>query len=274
MSSPMTPTLPGSSSYGLAWKAVTVLSVDGNVANVRDQLSATFWVSRTNLRYKGAPPQVGEQWIVDRSYGNDWTFAMIINTPVPPARPSQIYTVANSAARDAIQLPDDGMVVYRLDRGYHEIYNANSSTWTTLPRVGLIKRWDPTGDVAMLGGTETVDPDTMVTFSADVSRRYKQSFTTRFSQTNAGTLTVSFRYVAGNGPILPTSTQWFSHTVIGNAGNFAGLSAFKVTPAGLSGVYTVGVSFFSGSGAGNSTAYGSGGIGRTLILEDVGVPLQ
>jgi hypothetical protein len=274
MSSPMTPTIPGSSSYGLAWKAVTVLSVDGNLANVRDQLSATFWVSRVNLRYKGSPPEVGEQWIVDRSYGNDWTFAMIINRPIPLTRPSQVYVVANQAARDAIQSPDDGMVVYRIDRSYHEQYSATSSTWTALPRTGLIRRWDPTADLNISGGLETVDPDVSVTFTIDLTRRYKLSYTTRFSQTNAGTMTFSFRYVAGTGPLLSTSTQWFSHTVPGNGANFAGLSAYKVLPPGLSGTYTVGVSLFSGSGAGASTLYGSSGIGRTLILEDVGVSQQ
>ena len=276
MSSPITPVHPGSSSYGLAWKQVVVLSVDGNVAQVRDQLSQTFWMSRNNLRSKSTPPQVGETWIVDRSYLNDWTFALIVNQPVPPARPPQVYVVADVAARNAIQSPDDGMVVYRLDRNYHEQYSAGSNLWTPLPRVGLIRRWDPLTNLTMPGGTETVDPDTVVTHTFDSARRYKVTYTTRFSQTNtSGTMSLNMRYVAGTGPILPTSTQFLNFVAQGNGGNNAALSAAKVLPANLSGTYTVGVSFFAGSGGGNSTVYGgSSGEGRTLIFEDIGVPQQ
>jgi hypothetical protein len=276
MSSPMTPTLPGSSGYGLAWKAVTVLSVDGNLANVRDQLSATFWVSRVNLRYKGSPPQVGEQWIVDRSYGNDWTFAMLINQPIPFARPPLMYVVANGAARDAILNPDNGMIIFRCDWYQHEGYDATSDTWIPLPRVGLIRRWDPLADLSLTGGTETVDPATVTTWNFNLARQYKLSYTTRFSQTNAGgTMGVAFRYVAGNGPLLPTSSRFLTFTVPGNGANNAGLTTFKALPPGLSGTYTVGVSLFSGSGGGNATAYGSAsGEGRTAILEDMGVSQQ
>ena len=276
MSSPITPTLPGSSSYGLAWKQVTVLSVDGNVAQVRDQLSQTFWMDRTNLRAKGDPPQVGETWIVDRSYLNDWTFALIVNKPVPPARPPQVYVVANAVARDAIDHPDDQMVVYRIDRNYHEIYSVSTGTWSPLTRVGLIKRWDPTTNLSLPGASETVDPDTVVTWTLDGARRYKVTYSTRFSQTNAGgTMTISFRYVAGSGPLLPTSTQFMNYTAIANGGNNAALTAVKVLPGNLSGVYTIGVSFFAGSGGGASTVYGgASGEGRTLIFEDVGIPQQ
>jgi hypothetical protein len=274
MSSPIAPISPGTSSYGLAWKQVVVLSVDGNVAQVRDQLSRTFWMSRNNLRSKSAPPQPGETWIVDRSYLNDWTFALIVNQPVPVDRPAPVYAVANATARDAIQSPDDGMVVFRVDRGYHEQYSATSSTWSTLPRTGLIKRWDPLTNLTIPGSTETVDPDTVVTFTLDAARRYELSYLTRFSQTTAGgTMTLSMRYVAGSGPLLPTSTQFLNYVVPANGANNAGLSAIKVLPGNLSGVYTVGVSFFAGSGGGNSTVYGgSSGEGRTLIFKDVGIP--
>jgi hypothetical protein len=276
MSSPITPVTPGTSGYGLAWKQVVVLSVDGNVAQVRDQLSQTFWMSRTNLRAKGTPPQVGESWIVDRSYLNDWTFALIVNQPVPPARPPVVYAVADATARDAIQSPEDGMVVFRIDRAYHEQYSATSNTWFALPRTGLIRRWDPLSNLSMPGGTETVDPDTVVTQTFDAARRYEVSYTTRFSQTNtSGTLSLNMRYVAGTGPVLPTSTQFLNFVVSGNGANNAGLSATKVMPPGLSGVYTVGVSFFAGSGGGNTTVYGgSSGEGRTLIFKDVGIPQQ
>lgn len=277
MSSPITPVLPGSSSYGLAWKQVTVMSVDGNIAKVRDQLSATFDMDRTKLRAKGDPPEVGETWIVDRSYGNEWTFALIIGKPIPTPpipRPPQVYVVADATARDAIQSPDDGMVVYRLDRNYHEQYSATSNVWFALPRPGLIRRLEPTTNLNIPAGAETVDPDTMITFTPSSIRRYKLSYESRFSQTNAGTMTVTFRYVAGNGPILTTSTSFLTYTVPGNGGNFAGFSTFKVLPS-LSGTYTVGVSLFSGSGAGASILYGAAdSSGRSSILEDVNVSAQ
>jgi len=276
MSSPITPVSPGTTSYGLAWKKVAVLSVDGHIAQVRDQLSQTFWMNRTNLRAKSDPPEVGEEWIVDRSLGNDWTFAMVLNKPIPKVRPSTVYTVLSATARNAIDTPDDGMVIFRMDLGYHEVYDADTSTWSALPHVGLIKRWDPTSDLSMSGGTETVDPSTMVTFTLDLTRRYKITYSTRFSQTNAGgTMSVAFRYVAGAGPITTTSTRFLNYVAIGNGANNAGLTTSKVMPAGLSGQYTIGVSFFSGSAGGNATAYGaSNGEGRTLILEDIGVPQQ
>lgn len=270
MSSPITPVSPGTSSYGLAWKQVTILSVDGDIAYVRDQLSQSFWMSRTNLRAKGDAPQVGETWIVDRSYLNDWTFALIVNKPI---RPSQVYVVADSASRDAIVNPDDQMIVYRLDRGYHEIYDVDSETWSATPRTGLIKTLNPTGNLTMASdNTDTVDSGTVMTVSLRPERSYKITYSTRFTQTNAGTMTVSFRYVAGSGPLLVTSAEFLTFTAAGNGSNDAGLSVTKILPSGLSGTYTVGVTLYTESGSGSTTVYGgAAGKGRSVILEDVGV---
>lgn len=274
MSSPISPVNSGTSSYGLAWKSVTVLSVDGNVAIVRDQLSQTFKMDRTNLRAKGDPPEIGETWIVDRSLANDWSFSMIVGKPIPLVRPSPVYAVANSTERDAIVAPFSGMTVFRRDLGYHEYYDLPTTSWLPTPRVGLIRRWDPTGDLTFTT-TEVVDTATMVTWTADPLRRYKLTYTTRFSQSGAGTASFAIRYVAGAGPITTSSTVMLNFTVQGNGANNDGATFVKVAPPGLSGVYTIGVTMNSASGAGSSIAYGgSSGTGRTLIFEDVSLPQQ
>lgn len=271
MSSPITPVAPGTSSYGVAWKSVVIMSVDGNVAIVRDQLSMTFKMDRTNLRAKSNPPEVGEEWMVDRSYGNDWSFAMIMNKPIPLVRPGLVYSVADATERDAIPSPEHNLTVFRRDRAYNEVYDANTSTWFASPRVGLIKRVDPTTDFNFTASPEVVDTAVTVTFTLDSSRRYKLTYSTRFSQTNAGTMAMTFRYAAG-ASLAITSTLLMTYTPRGNGGDNAAMTAVKILPAGLSGQYTVGVTAFAGSGAGASIAYGgSSGTGRAFIVEDVGV---
>lgn len=97
---------------GLSILAVTVLSVDGNTAYVRnDHTGTTFPVARDVLRAHALPPMPGERWIVDRAYGTDWTFAAIIGgDPVNP-----LLTVGNAAERLAIQNPFRNLTVYQLD---------------------------------------------------------------------------------------------------------------------------------------------------------------
>jgi hypothetical protein len=123
----MQPVSAGTTAYGLAWKVVSVMSVDGNVAIVRDQLSQTFKIDRTNLRYKGIPPQVGESWFVDRSLGNDWAFAQLVGTPL---RPGPVYNVLTQADRDSIVRPEVNLTVYRDDTNTVEQWNGTA--WTVL----------------------------------------------------------------------------------------------------------------------------------------------
>jgi hypothetical protein len=106
----------------LAWKSVSVLSVDGKVAIVRDQLSQTFKMDRTMMRAKAQPPMVGENWFVDRSYGNDWTFAMIINADITPLVPA-VIPVADLAGRNAIQNPIAGQMALRMDSNYVDTFD-------------------------------------------------------------------------------------------------------------------------------------------------------
>jgi hypothetical protein len=70
---------PGSSSYGLAWKAVTVISVDPstNTAVVIDQLTKSFTMPLSAWRSKGLPPAQGEIWIVDQLYGK-WRWVCMV----------------------------------------------------------------------------------------------------------------------------------------------------------------------------------------------------
>lgn len=75
---------PGSSSYGLAWKAVQVVSVDisTNTAVVIDQLTKTFTMPLSAWRSKGVPPAPGETWIVDQLYGK-WRWVCLVSGGKP-----------------------------------------------------------------------------------------------------------------------------------------------------------------------------------------------
>lgn len=100
---------------GISYLGVTVLSVQDNVALVRDQMGRQFQVRRDFQRAKGAWPETGEQWIVDKPYGNEWSFAMLITpSQTPVARPA-VMAVADQAARDAILAPASGQMALRLD---------------------------------------------------------------------------------------------------------------------------------------------------------------
>lgn len=70
---------PGATSYGLAWKAVTVMSVDNstNTAIVVDQLTKSFTMPLSSWRSKGLPPAPGEIWIVDQLYGK-WRWVCMV----------------------------------------------------------------------------------------------------------------------------------------------------------------------------------------------------
>lgn len=70
---------PGATSYGLAWKAVTVFSVDisTNTAVVVDQLTKKFTMPLSSWRSKGLPPAPGEIWIVDQLYGK-WRWVCMV----------------------------------------------------------------------------------------------------------------------------------------------------------------------------------------------------
>lgn len=63
---------------------VEVLSVQGVLAYVRDQLGRTFQMRRDILPAKSAPPKPKEKWIIERTFGNEWIFAAVIGAPVDP----------------------------------------------------------------------------------------------------------------------------------------------------------------------------------------------
>jgi hypothetical protein len=97
---------------GLSILAVTVLSVSGNTAYVRnDHTGTSFPVARDVLRAHALPPMPGERWVVDKAFGTDWTFAAIIGgDPVNP-----LVVAGNASERLAIQNPFINLAVYQLD---------------------------------------------------------------------------------------------------------------------------------------------------------------
>jgi hypothetical protein len=89
----------GSTSYGLAWKAVTVMSVDlnTNTAVVVDQLTKSFTMPLSSWRGKGMSPAAGEVWILDQLYGK-WRWVCMVSGGHPggelPPSPITASTVA------------------------------------------------------------------------------------------------------------------------------------------------------------------------------------
>lgn len=77
MTSPSTPTMPGSHSRGLTFKQGIITAVDGNIAYVRTTLTDTIPVRRDIMRAKGRLPEVGETWMITREFGL-WAFALIL----------------------------------------------------------------------------------------------------------------------------------------------------------------------------------------------------
>jgi hypothetical protein len=264
---------------GFSQLSCRVMSVQNDMATVRDQLNRQIDVRRDIARAKGGLPQVGEQWIISRDLLGDWTFAAIIglSTAIPPTAPDIVYEVASAAERDAIDPAFRylGMTVFRRDVGYHEIWDGSS--WSSAPRLGVIKHIDPTTDLPFSSGTTTVDTPCQITINKVAGREYKFCYVTRYSQTTAGgTLTVAFRYVAGNGPIATTSTLFGTTSGLANGANNAFISYQKYLPLSLAaGTYTIGVTLFTGSGGGSSIVYGgTSGEGRMFEAEDKGISQQ
>ncbi|HET6286359.1 MAG TPA: hypothetical protein VFG15_06375 [Amycolatopsis sp.] len=113
-------------------------------------------------------------------------------------------------------------------------------------------------------------PDDTVTFMAIASHRYKVSYSTRHSN-SSGTATspaavgCNLRWVAGAGPITPSSTviRGFAFPSTGGNGDFSG---FKTIVFGVTGLVTVGVS--ASANIGTST-FNGGTTERELLVEDV-----
>lgn len=77
MTSPSTPTTPGSHSRGTLYKQGTIISIDGTVAVVRTTLTETLTVRRDIMRSKGRLPEVGETWMLTKEFGY-WVFSLIL----------------------------------------------------------------------------------------------------------------------------------------------------------------------------------------------------
>lgn len=79
-------------SLGFTEKQVVVTSVDEeqSLALVTDRFGGVLTVRTDVLRSKGPRPKEGEQWVVDRTYG-DWTFALCIGAP-PAERRTETFS--------------------------------------------------------------------------------------------------------------------------------------------------------------------------------------
>lgn len=135
-------TAPYQPSTGLSMLQASVLSVQGNLAVVQDQLGRQLQVRRDWMRAKGTDlPQPGEVWMITKEFGNVWSFGMLISpskTPIPPPPRPAVLAVASQAARDALTGVVAGQMVIRLDSGLTDVYNGSSWHGLTSLRVASI----------------------------------------------------------------------------------------------------------------------------------------
>lgn len=124
----MTQALP---TAGMAWLQCTVLQVDRDTATVRDQLGQNRTIRRDIQRAKGKPPEVGETWIIDRTYGNTWTFACIVGADLSlyldPQPPTSV-PIANADFSNIV-LPYPGLVVLGVD---NLLYRYTGVAWVQI----------------------------------------------------------------------------------------------------------------------------------------------
>lgn len=81
MTSPYsTPNTPGSNGHGFAWQPVYVRSVDldRRIAVCTNQFGNDIQVRLDIMRAKGVIPITGEQWVIEKPFGQ-WMFGAIIN---------------------------------------------------------------------------------------------------------------------------------------------------------------------------------------------------
>lgn len=137
----MTASLP---IQGIGYMVATVVSVQDNQAQVRDQTGRTLFVRRDFQRAKGPWPEVGEQWIIDKSFGNDWSFAMLITPSQTPIARPPVMSVADLAGRNAITSPALGQMALRRDSNYVDFFDGTIWRGTKsviLPRPNATLGW-------------------------------------------------------------------------------------------------------------------------------------
>lgn len=122
-------------SDGLSQLSCEVLSVQADVAFVRDQLGRQISVRRDIQRSHGRAAEVGERWMIDRTLGNEWTFAAIIGANT---QERYLFSVANAAERDALTSRYVGMTVYRHDTSGTESWDGTA--WLEQTRIACSVR--------------------------------------------------------------------------------------------------------------------------------------
>ncbi len=70
-------TAPWMPSNGLPWEVVTIVGIDGEMAEVENHIGKTRRIPVAANRAKGAYPAEGERWVIDKQLG-DWTFAAVL----------------------------------------------------------------------------------------------------------------------------------------------------------------------------------------------------
>lgn len=198
---------------GFSQMECTVLSVEGDTAKVRDQLTRQIDVRRDIMRANGTPPAVGERWIISRDLMNTWTFAARLGARTAPL-PDMVFTVASFAERDAIESPWQGMTVYQRD--FRITWVRDSGAWVPIQQpVNTIERVG-TGDVTVTTASQDV-PGTLAGFTLVVPATIKieASFDCTTTATTTG---YSFGQVAVNGVVQSNQFVFLSQSAIDRRG--------------------------------------------------------
>lgn len=142
-------TQPYQPSTGLSYLQAKVLSVDGALAAVQDQLGRRMQVRRDWMRAKGTDlPQPGETWMIAKEFGNVWSFAMLLSASQSPPGPGPSMIVFPSrAARDAMANVKTGQLAFRTDSGLTDVYNGSS--WHGLSRLNVSSPQVTAGSLAV-----------------------------------------------------------------------------------------------------------------------------
>ncbi len=179
--------------------------------------------------------------------------------------------VAVVTGTGVVTSPVTDMVVFDTSDGF--VKEWTGAAWIPLSRydTGAPRGWmgslNPTTDRSGLTTSEVMG-DT-ITIVIVQNRRYKFTFSSRFSLNTSGAMVLNLRG-AGGGSVTTGSTLLREAIDTGSGGN-GEISFTKEWVATASGTHTFGIGANVGAGASSGVLNGgASGVGRTFLIEDIG----
>jgi hypothetical protein len=170
-----------------------------------------------------------------------------------------------------VPTPLTNMLVMDVADGFIKRYNG--ATWDSTayhsikaPR-GEMGRVDPTTDRTLTASEVMGDT---ITFAAITGRKYKLTYSTRFSLNVAGVAVLAFRVASGGS--VTTGGTLVRDAIPTGSGSNNDVTITKVWVATGTGTFTVGVGASAAAGATSGTLNGCAGgtVGRMFLVEDIG----